>query len=159
MSFTHGILNLTNWAGNVILPTLAGLFFRDRSAEICPIGVLRRRDVWRISLPDGFRLVARHGNIRFTKGVERSGRLLDVSDEFGGLDLQCADAGLRRLASGGRGVAHGNRHADPPHGGMDEALRRSRPLLASFRACAACGVLRGSGHRGVPEKKEGTNVA
>ena len=27
MSFTNGILNLTNWAGNVILPTLAGLFF------------------------------------------------------------------------------------------------------------------------------------
>lgn len=27
MSFTHGILNLTNWTGNVILPTLAGLFF------------------------------------------------------------------------------------------------------------------------------------
>src|SRR5438445_268318 len=26
MSFTNGILNLTNWAGNVILPTLAGLF-------------------------------------------------------------------------------------------------------------------------------------
>jgi hypothetical protein len=26
MSFSHGILNLTNWAGNVILPTLAGLF-------------------------------------------------------------------------------------------------------------------------------------
>ncbi len=27
MSFTSGILNLTNWVGNVILPTLAGLFF------------------------------------------------------------------------------------------------------------------------------------
>jgi hypothetical protein len=26
MSFTNGILNLTNWAGNVILPTLAALF-------------------------------------------------------------------------------------------------------------------------------------
>ena len=26
MSFYHGILNLTNWAGNVILPTLAALF-------------------------------------------------------------------------------------------------------------------------------------
>ena len=25
MSFTNGVLNLTNWAGNVILPTLAGL--------------------------------------------------------------------------------------------------------------------------------------
>ena len=27
MSFTNGLLNLTNWAGNVILPTLAALFF------------------------------------------------------------------------------------------------------------------------------------
>jgi len=27
MSFMNGILNLTNWSGNVILPTLAGLFF------------------------------------------------------------------------------------------------------------------------------------
>ena len=27
MSFTNGLLNLTNWAGNVILPTLCGLFF------------------------------------------------------------------------------------------------------------------------------------
>ena len=26
MTFYHGILNLTGWAGNVILPTLAGLF-------------------------------------------------------------------------------------------------------------------------------------
>ena len=24
--FENGLLNLTNWAGNVILPTLAGLF-------------------------------------------------------------------------------------------------------------------------------------
>ena len=27
MSFENGILNLTNWAGNVIMPTLSGLFF------------------------------------------------------------------------------------------------------------------------------------
>ena len=27
MSFTNGLLNLTNWAANVILPTLTGLFF------------------------------------------------------------------------------------------------------------------------------------
>jgi hypothetical protein len=26
MSFYHGILNLTNWAGNVIMPTLGALF-------------------------------------------------------------------------------------------------------------------------------------
>ena len=39
MSFSNGILNLTNWVGNVILPTLAGLFFviavlRHRSAPL-----------------------------------------------------------------------------------------------------------------------------
>src|SRR5438874_2027854 len=27
MSFYNGLLNLTNWLGNVIMPTLAGLFF------------------------------------------------------------------------------------------------------------------------------------
>ena len=27
MSFYNGILNLTNWTGNVILPTLAAAFF------------------------------------------------------------------------------------------------------------------------------------
>jgi hypothetical protein len=27
MSFNNGMLNLTNWVGNVILPTLSGLFF------------------------------------------------------------------------------------------------------------------------------------
>ena len=27
MSFYNGFLNFTNWSGNVILPTLAGLFF------------------------------------------------------------------------------------------------------------------------------------
>ena len=27
MSFENGILNLTNWTGNVIMPTLSGLFF------------------------------------------------------------------------------------------------------------------------------------
>jgi membrane-bound metal-dependent hydrolase YbcI (DUF457 family) len=26
MNFAHGMLNLTNWLGNVIMPTLAGLF-------------------------------------------------------------------------------------------------------------------------------------
>jgi hypothetical protein len=27
MDFLTGLTNLTNWAGNVIMPTLAGLFF------------------------------------------------------------------------------------------------------------------------------------
>lgn len=27
MTFTNGLLHMTNWVGNVILPTLAGLFF------------------------------------------------------------------------------------------------------------------------------------
>lgn len=44
MSFTNGILNLTNWAGNVILPTLAGLFFaiavlRFARSEHCSVAM------------------------------------------------------------------------------------------------------------------------
>jgi len=27
VSFYNGVLNFTNWSGNVILPTMAGLFF------------------------------------------------------------------------------------------------------------------------------------
>ena len=32
MNFTSGLLNLTNWLGNVIMPTMAGLF---AAAAIC----------------------------------------------------------------------------------------------------------------------------
>ena len=34
MSFSNGILNLTNWVGNVILPTLAGSFLRHRGRAL-----------------------------------------------------------------------------------------------------------------------------
>jgi hypothetical protein len=58
MSFTNGILNLTNWAGNVILPTLAGLFFA--------IGVLRfsRNESYAHAMYGGFLCLMASGLLR-----------------------------------------------------------------------------------------------
>jgi hypothetical protein len=58
MSFTHGILNLTNWTANVILPTLSGLFFA--------IAILRfvRSENSSIALYGGFLCLMSSGILR-----------------------------------------------------------------------------------------------
>src|SRR5215471_6838135 len=58
MSFGNGILNLTNWAGNVILPTIAGLFFA--------IGVFRfsRGDPYMHAMYGGFLCLMVSGLLR-----------------------------------------------------------------------------------------------
>ncbi|MGH9732988.1 MAG: hypothetical protein ACRD8A_00175 [Candidatus Acidiferrales bacterium] len=58
MSFTNGLLNLTNWAGNVILPTLAALFFA--------IAVLKfaRSESYASSMYGGFACLMASGLLR-----------------------------------------------------------------------------------------------
>lgn len=58
MSFTNGILNLANWAGNVILPTLAGLFFA--------FAILRfsRREPYAQAMYGGFACLMASGLLR-----------------------------------------------------------------------------------------------
>lgn len=58
MSFTNGLLNLTNWAGNVILPTLAALFFA--------IAVLKfaRSEPYASSMYGGFACLMASGLLR-----------------------------------------------------------------------------------------------
>lgn len=58
MSFANGILNLANWAGNVILPTLAGLFFA--------IAILRfsRRESYTHAMYGGFACLMASGLLR-----------------------------------------------------------------------------------------------
>jgi hypothetical protein len=58
MSFTNGILNLTNWAGNVILPTLAALFFA--------IAILRfaRSESYAVAMYGGFTCLMASGLLR-----------------------------------------------------------------------------------------------
>lgn len=58
MSFTNGILNLTNWAGNVILPTLAGLFLA--------VAVLKfaRSEPYAFSMYGGFLCLMASGLLR-----------------------------------------------------------------------------------------------
>ncbi len=142
MSFTNGILNLTNWAGNVILPTLAGLFFAIAILRFARSESYVGRDVWRFSLPHGFGSAARDGNLCLAASLERSRRVLDVAREPGRLDLQRADAGVCGLAGRRGRSAHGNRHARPSHRRMAEALRCSGTVLAFVGTCAAGGVLR-----------------
>jgi len=67
MSFTNGILNLTNWAGNVILPTLAGLFFaiailRFARSESYVAGMYGG-----LFCLHGFRTVASDGDVRLAE--------------------------------------------------------------------------------------------
>ncbi|HUJ83268.1 MAG TPA: hypothetical protein VLW83_15390 [Candidatus Acidoferrales bacterium] len=58
MSFTNGILNLTNWTANVILPTLTGLFFA--------IAILRfaRSESYAPSMYGGFLCLMASGLLR-----------------------------------------------------------------------------------------------
>ncbi|HEX5424582.1 MAG TPA: hypothetical protein VFW94_13625 [Candidatus Acidoferrales bacterium] len=58
MSFTNGLLNLTNWVGNVILPTLAALFFA--------IAVLKfaRSESYASSMYGGFACLMASGLLR-----------------------------------------------------------------------------------------------
>ena len=58
MSFTHGVLNLTNWTANVILPTLSGLFFA--------LAILRfaRSEAASIALYGGFLCLLASGLLR-----------------------------------------------------------------------------------------------
>lgn len=58
MSFTNGLLNLTNWVGNVILPTLAALFFA--------IAVLKfaRSEAYASSMHGGFACLMASGLLR-----------------------------------------------------------------------------------------------
>jgi hypothetical protein len=48
--FANGIVNLTNWLGNVILPTLSGLFFAIAIIRFVGAGQ-HQRDVWWLPLP------------------------------------------------------------------------------------------------------------
>ncbi len=150
MSFTNGILNLTNWAGNVILPTLAGLFFA--------IAVLKfaRSEPYAAAMYGGFLCLMASGLLRAmeTFASQRAWNDPDVywMSLVSLVDWICnvvmpGDARLCRVAGGGRRVAHGHRHADPSHGRMDEALCSGRSLPAPIRTCPDGGILCSEGDR------------
>ena len=73
MNFLNGITNLTNWMGNVIMPTVAGLFFALAVVRYAR-GYPHQYIAWSGSdVPDGFRIAARPRNVRLAIGLEQSG--------------------------------------------------------------------------------------
>jgi len=116
MSFTNGILNLTNWTGNVILPTLAGLFFA--------IAILRfsRGESSTHAMYGGFLFLMVSGLLRAMETFASQRAWSDPDVYFISLlslvklDLQCADAGVCGHSGGGGRHAHGNRRQNPSNG-------------------------------------------
>jgi hypothetical protein len=72
MSFEDGIFNLTNWAGNVILPTLSGLFFAIALIRFVGAGTASKVDLGGISFFDGVRNLAWIGNVRIAGSLGQS---------------------------------------------------------------------------------------
>jgi len=70
MDFYSGLLNLANWSGNVILPTLAGLFLSFAVVCFSKGQGLPPMDVRRISGADGFRTGTNDGDVHVPIGLE-----------------------------------------------------------------------------------------
>ena len=69
MLFENGILNLTNWLGNVILPTLSGLFFAIAIVRFVGPGAAPELDVCGLPLSDDFGNTPRLGSLLVAAGV------------------------------------------------------------------------------------------
>ncbi len=121
MSFTNGILNLTNWTGNVILPTLAALFIA--------IAILRfsRGESSTHAMYGGFLFLMVSG-------------LLRAMETFAS-QRAWSDPDVRRHTSSSRRDAHGNRYQNPSDRGIHEALRGGCSLPDALRAAASCRIL------------------
>ena len=101
MNFANGMLNLTNWVGNVIMPTLAGLFgaaaiYRFGKAQLAAPCLGGAGVTHVFGAVEGARRIQQPG------GLERSRPLLDFDSDAGELGGERASAALRR-APGGAG--------------------------------------------------------
>ena len=100
MNFLDGLTNLTNWFGNVIMPTLAGLLF--------VFSVLRfsRGAPFQYSMYAGFAALMVSGILRASRRSHSSGPGTIPDADLGDtaradqLVRQCFPAGLWRAASG-----------------------------------------------------------
>ena len=64
MSFYNGILNLTNWSANVILPTLAAVFCRHCNPSLFQRTVVLDGALRRISMSHGVWVAAGIRDVR-----------------------------------------------------------------------------------------------
>jgi len=93
MSLDGAVVNLASWAGNVMMPTMAGAFFAGA--------------VYRYSKGGQFEQLLYGGFASLM--TDKCGWLLDGGDEPGELGCQRDPASLRADTTGGDGDAHGRR--------------------------------------------------
>ena len=105
MNLSNGLLNLTNWLGNVIMPTMAGLFAAAaiyRFSKAHPYSHLGYRGT---GLSDVLWVVARDGVLQQPSRLEQPRPLLDFSADAGELGWQRFVAALRRRPGRAGGCA------------------------------------------------------
>ena len=99
MSLSNGLLNLTNWLGNVIMPTLAGLFAATADLSFQQGPQLSALRLCGAGFADVFGLAASDGIIQQPGELEQPRPLLDIDSDAGELGRECPVAALRRTAS------------------------------------------------------------
>ena len=137
MTFDNGILNLANWMGNVIMPTIAAAFI------VIAILQFSKGQEFSHSMYGGLVCLLVSGLMRAietfaSQAAWNNPDLYWISirdpDRLG---LQRHDAGVRRLPGRRNGVAHGNLLAGSSHQRLAAPLCNGGSVLAGFGPAAA----------------------
>ena len=78
MNSTNGLLNLTNWLGNVIMPTMAGLFAAAAIYRFSKAHALSTPRLRGTGLADVLWAFAGYGVLQQPGSLEQPGPLLDL---------------------------------------------------------------------------------
>ena len=105
MSLSNGLLNLTNWLGNVIMPTMAGLFAAAAIYRFSKAHPYSHLGYAALASSAVLRVVACDGVLQQPGILEQPRSLLDFCPDTGELDWQCFVAALWRRPGCARGCA------------------------------------------------------
>ena len=70
MSLDGAITNLASWAGNTMMPTMAGMFFAGAVYRYSKGGPFEQPLVWRLRVADVLRDAARSGRVCSTRWTQ-----------------------------------------------------------------------------------------
>ena len=86
MSLDGAITNLASWAGNTMMPTMAGLFFAGAVYRYSKGGPFEQPSVWRLRLVDVLGDAASSRRVCAARGRDECRCVLDGHDEPRELD-------------------------------------------------------------------------
>ena len=140
VNLSNGLLNLTNWLGNVIMPTMAGLFAAAaiyRFSKAQPYSTPRLRGT---GFSDVLWVVARHGVLQQPSILEQPRPLLDLNPDASELGWERSSATVRGWPGCARGRAlcgvartHDDRRSLGAQPGRSDVLFRTVGAVALRR--------------------------